>query len=126
VGTNFQNSSYLIPAHPWFGVCWCWRAGKRKSFDEVGMDLGGLGAILQAVQAKAQGLTVRVYDARHVLLTTFEALGTTSLNMLYSLVGQAIAMQGFSILATWTSSSPLLECWPARTNKVPFGRLCIY
>jgi hypothetical protein len=78
------------------------------------MDLGGLGAILQAVQAKKQALTVRVYNTQHVLLATFEALGNTTLSMLYSLVGRAIAMQGFSILRT---DNQML------THIEPFGHL---
>ena len=78
------------------------------------MDLGGLGAVLQAVQAKTQVLTVRVFNTHHVLLAPFEALGNTSLNMRYWLVGRAIAMQGFSILRT---DNQLL------TSFEPFGHL---
>ena len=71
------------------------------------MELGGLDAILQAVQAKHQAFTVCVYNLHDVLLGFFEAPANTTLSMLYSLVGRAMKMQGFTILR---KDKELLTC----------------
>lgn len=58
----------------------------------------GVAALVRAGQASKEPCVVRVYDANDVQVAHFQAPSDMTLSMLYSLVGRAIKMQGFSML----------------------------